>query len=173
MQPIQACVIILNPALVITEPAQLAATVGKTDVSCFGANNGIITIINPAGGYGTYQYTINGGTTWSAIGNFTSLAPGTYDVRIRDAAYITCELVLNGALVITQPAVLAAASWQYKCYMFWGADGTITITNPPEVTVPMNTLSMAEEHGRHQEALQDLVRAHIMYRSGMQHILVV
>ena len=113
------CVIILNPALVITEPAQLAATVGKTDVSCFGANNGIITIINPAGGYGTYQYTINGGTTWSAIGNFTSLAPGTYDVRIRDAAYITCELVLNGALVITQPAQSGSSSWQYKCYMFW------------------------------------------------------
>ena len=88
------CVITLNGALVITEPAALSATVGKTDISCFGANNGIITITSPAGGYGTYEYTVNGGTTWSPLGNFTGLAPGTYDVRIRDAAHITCALVL-------------------------------------------------------------------------------
>ena len=62
-------------SLVITEPAVLAATVTPTNVTCFGANNGIIAITGATGGYGTYEYTINGGTTWSGLGNFTNLAP--------------------------------------------------------------------------------------------------
>ena len=59
------------------------------NVSCFGANDGSISISGPAGGYGTYQYSVNGGTTWQGFGNFTNLIPGTYDVRIRDAANIS------------------------------------------------------------------------------------
>jgi hypothetical protein len=124
------CTITLNGALVITQPAVLSATVTPTMISCFGANNGIIAISNPAGGYGTYEYTINGGTTWVGLGNFTGLAPATYDVRIRDAAHTGCSLILNGALIITQPAVLNAdiASTNVTC--FGGSDGTITLTNP-------------------------------------------
>ncbi len=122
------CIVVLNPALVITEPAQLAAAVGNINVTCFGANDGTISITNPTGGYGTYQYTVNGGTTWQGFGNFVNLAPGTYDVRIRDAANPTCVVTLNPALVITQPAVLAAniASTNVTC--FGGNDGTITIS---------------------------------------------
>ena len=125
-----ACVIILNSALVITEPDALSASLQKIDVTCFGANNGIIAISDPAGGYGTYQYTIDGGANWRFTGNFTGLTPGTYDVRIRDAAHIGCEVILDASLEITQPAILDAdvASTNVTC--FGGADGTITITNP-------------------------------------------
>ena len=49
------CIIALNPQL-ITEPAVLNATVNSTNVTCFGANNGTITITGPTGGYGTYEY---------------------------------------------------------------------------------------------------------------------
>jgi PKD repeat protein len=124
------CVIILNPALVISEPAILTATVASVDVTCFGANNGIITITGAAGGYGTYEYSINGGTTWSGLNNFTNLAPGTYDVRIRDAAHTGCVITLNGSLIITQPAVLDADVAKTNVTCFGGSDGTITITNP-------------------------------------------
>ena len=124
------CIIVLNPALVITEPAALTATVAGTNVTCFGANNGIITITGAAGGYGTYEYTINGGTNWSGLNNFTNLAPGTYDVRIRDAANTACRITLNPALVITQPAVLNAVVARTNVTCFGGSDGTITITNP-------------------------------------------
>ena len=68
------CVIVLNAALVITQPAVLSATVTPTMVTCFNANNGIITITSPAGGYGAYQYSINGGTTWQGSGTFSNLA---------------------------------------------------------------------------------------------------
>ena len=86
------CVIVLNPNLVITEPAVLAATVTPTMVTCFGANNGIITITNATGGYGSYEYSVNGGANWSGLNTFSNLAPGFYDVRMRDALHTLMKL---------------------------------------------------------------------------------
>jgi len=124
------CVIVLNPALVITEPAVLNAVVTPTMVTCFGANNGIISITSPTGGYGAYQYSVDGGTTWQGFGIFSNLAPGTYIVQIRDAVNPACVVTLDPALLITEPAVLSAdiASTNVTC--FGSGDGTITITNP-------------------------------------------
>ncbi len=121
-----ACVKILTPA-VITEPAVLNATVNFTDVTCNGANDGTITISAPTGGYGTYSYSINGGASWLGSGNFTNLAPGNYNVRIRDAANISCVIVLNPALAITEPVVLSATAAKTDITCFGAADGTITI----------------------------------------------
>ena len=42
---------------------------------------------------------------WQHIIN---LAPATYNVQIRDAAHPACIIILNGALVITEPAALSA-----------------------------------------------------------------
>src|SRR4030095_16106602 len=119
----------LNGALVITQPGALTADVASTNVTCNGANDGTITITNPAGGYGTFEYSIDGGTSWHTSGSFTALTNATYNVQIRDAAHTACVATLNGALVITQPAALTAdvASTNVTCN---GAnDGTITITN--------------------------------------------
>ncbi len=68
--------------------------------------------------------------SWQASGSFTALAPGSYDVRIRDAANPACVIVLNSSLTITEPAVMTAnvASTNVTC--FGGSDGTITITSP-------------------------------------------
>ena len=54
-------------SVTITEPAVLAATLASTNVTCNGANDGTITISGATGGYGTYEYSING-TTWQASG---------------------------------------------------------------------------------------------------------
>ncbi len=125
-----ACEITLEAALELTEPAVLDAVVSSVDVTCNLADNGIISFSNPTGGYGTYQFTVDGGTTWSSSGSFTGLAPGFYDVRIRDAANTGCEITLDGALEITEPAILNAdlASTNITCY--GSADGVIDITNP-------------------------------------------
>ena len=124
------CVVVLDAALVITEPPVLSATVNSTDVTCNGAANGTITITNPLGGYGTYAYTVNGGASWQSSGNFTNLAPGTYNVRIRDAANTACVITLNAALLITQPPVLSATVTSTNVTCNGANDGTITITNP-------------------------------------------
>ena len=114
----------------ITQPAVLSATVNSTNVTCFGANNGTITISAPLGGYGTYEYSVNGGTTWQASGSFTALAPGNFNVQIRDAANQACVISLNPALSITQPAVLSATVNSTNVTCFGANNGTITVSAP-------------------------------------------
>jgi hypothetical protein len=112
----------------ITQPQQLTATVTSTNVTCFGASDGTITISDAAGGHNRYEYSINGGGSWQSSGVYTNLTPGTYNVQIRDADYTFCYRVLNPMLLITQPPVLrATVSWtMVTCN---GAnDGTITIS---------------------------------------------
>ncbi len=111
------CIVVLNPALVITQPAALAATAAGTNVNCFGANDGTITISGVSGGYGTYEYTIDGGATWQPSGNYTNLAPGFYNVQVRDAAQTGCVLVINNSLRISEPAQLMPEQCQNRYYM--------------------------------------------------------
>ena len=57
------CSVILNSALQITEPPALNALVSHNNITCFGASDGQIQITNSTGGYGTYEYSDDGGTT--------------------------------------------------------------------------------------------------------------
>ena len=123
------CYIVLNNALVLTQPSMLTATLASTNVTCNGANNGTISVTGASGGYGTYEYTINGGTNWFASGLFTNVAPGTYDVRIRDAANTACVIILNAGLQITEPAALMATVVDTDISCFGANNGIITITN--------------------------------------------
>lgn len=86
----------------ITEPDVLSATIAKTDLTCYQADDGTITVTNPLGGYGTYQYRLDMGG-WQSTGQFVNLAPGTYVVEIRDAAHTSCTMIL-GSLTILEPA---------------------------------------------------------------------
>jgi hypothetical protein len=61
--------------LLVSQPKILGATVTSTNISCFGSNNGTITISSPTGGSGAYEYTNNGGTSWQASGIYTLLSP--------------------------------------------------------------------------------------------------
>ncbi len=62
--------------LQITQPAVLGATVTSTNISCFGLNNGSITISSPTGGSGAYEYSNNGGTSWQSSGTVYPVTPG-------------------------------------------------------------------------------------------------
>jgi PKD repeat protein len=124
------CDMILDGALEITGPDELTATITPADIVCFGANNGSIVISGASGGFGTYQYSIDGGLTWQGSGNFTGLSPDSYDVRIRDAAYPTCEVVLNGAVVISEPPQLSAVVDYTDVTCNGASDGTITVSAP-------------------------------------------
>jgi gliding motility-associated-like protein len=52
------------------------------DVTCFGANDGAVSVVG-IGGSGGYTYSINGGTPQSS-GTFTGLAPNTYSILVLD-----------------------------------------------------------------------------------------
>ena len=118
--------------IVITQPAMLSAYPSKINVSCFGANDGVIYIQNPTGGFGTYEYTIDGGLTWQSGTQFFGLIPGTYDVQIRDAAVTWCVIDLDGVsnTVITEPAKLTATVTPTNITCNGAGDGKIDITNP-------------------------------------------
>src|SRR5207248_835535 len=74
------CVVTLG-TVTITEPAALNASVGSSNVTCNGANDGTISVSSPGGGYGTYEFSIGSG--WQSSGSFTGLSPNTYTVKIR------------------------------------------------------------------------------------------
>ena len=88
----------------ITQPAIMTATVTSTNAACAGNyNSGTITISNPAGGSGSYEYSINGGSTWQSSGTYFVNA-GIYNVQIRDANHTGCVRTLNASLIITEAA---------------------------------------------------------------------
>ncbi|WP_281233076.1 T9SS type A sorting domain-containing protein [Flavobacterium gelatinilyticum] len=85
--------------ITINEPAVLAATVSKTDVSCNGGVNGTATatVTGGTGAY-TYSWAPYGGTAATAAG----LAAGTFTVTITDANGCTA----TQTIAIAQPALL-------------------------------------------------------------------
>lgn len=106
------------PELVVNQP-------GKTDVTCYNASNGTITV-TASGGSGSYQYAIDG--TYEDFNNFTDLDEGTYYVQIRDAADSNCEKSW-GNVTINQPDEILINGITKTNVTCNGADnGTISIT---------------------------------------------
>ncbi|MCB8963405.1 MAG: HYR domain-containing protein, partial [Bacteroidales bacterium] len=124
---VPTCLKILDADVVIFT---LTANVAYTDVNCNSANNGTITVTSPFGGSGSYNYSINGGATWSPNGTFVNLAPGTYNVQIQDANDLSCIVELNSAVEITEPPVMTADVTLTHISCFGAGDGSITVSNP-------------------------------------------
>jgi len=71
--------------VVVTSDDDIPVFVADIDDSpCFGENAGAIIIASVDGGNGVYQYSIDGGLTWSANKTFNNLEPGTYTVILED-----------------------------------------------------------------------------------------
>jgi hypothetical protein len=118
----------------ITEPPVLSATVSETDVTCNSSNDGTITVTNPLGGYGTYQVSI--GLGWQPVVTtytFTGLAPNSYTVSIRDAAYPACEIDL-AIITITEPAAIPVS-------------GTILYYTTSTTPIPVQNVSVSLKQG--------------------------
>jgi hypothetical protein len=68
-----------------------------TDVSCYGAVDGTISVA-ASGGTGALSYSIDNGSTWHASGDFGSLLPGVYIVQVTDVN--SCGPVSSSTLPI-------------------------------------------------------------------------
>ncbi|MBK0369662.1 T9SS type B sorting domain-containing protein [Flavobacterium agrisoli] len=92
---------------VITASPQTTPTFTQTqvNVSCFGGNNGSITV-TAANGLAPYEYSKDNGVTWQSSNLFTGLNDaGVYNVVVRDAkGCLSTAQVVD----ITQPLELAA-----------------------------------------------------------------
>jgi gliding motility-associated-like protein len=107
----------------LTQPTALAANGSLiTNVSCFGGNNGSVTVTASGGipGY-TYTWSPSGGNGVTA----SNLTAGTYTVTVRDLNGCT----ITSTAVVTQPPVLAAnGSLVSNVSCNGGANGSVTVT---------------------------------------------
>lgn len=81
-------------AATITQPTDVVLNFSKTNESVAGNNDGTITL-SGSGGSGVYQYSIDGGVTWQSSGSFTNLAPGNYNVVVKDGNGDTASNVIT------------------------------------------------------------------------------
>ncbi|MCX7955270.1 MAG: gliding motility-associated C-terminal domain-containing protein [Bacteroidales bacterium] len=107
----------------ITQPQPLTGNTTINNVSCYGGNNGNISL-SITGGTPPYSYNWSNGQNTS---NAISLTQGTYSVTITDAN--GCSLVL-GNLIVNQPAtsvsVIVDSIKHVSCYGL--SDGYIKIS---------------------------------------------
>lgn len=104
----------------ITEPPVLIATATGTNISCFGACNGIATAA-VTGGTPGYTYSWSPGVH-PATPSISGLCPGTYTVTVTD----THSCTDTGVVVITQPAILTANPTSTNVLCFGDCNGTAT-----------------------------------------------
>ena len=113
----------------IDQPFRLSASASIIeDASCNPAG-ALIKILNPNGGDGTYEFSFDGGTSFSAT-DTANLAPGDYELVLRDGLGCTYEMEITVPDPITAPTFSSAVT--YDCL----GDGTITMT--PSNTTDFN-----------------------------------
>lgn len=79
----------------------------KTDVTCYGLNNGSFTV-SASSGTEPYSYSIdNFATLPQTSGGFSGLKPGSYIVRARDAALKPSNTVL---VIVTEPMEMVVSA---------------------------------------------------------------
>jgi gliding motility-associated-like protein len=114
-----------NIEVTITQPVQplSGSVVSKTDVACYGASTGSVTVV-ASGGVAPYEYKLGAGS-YQSSGTFGSLAAGTYNVTIRDAVLGTFDLIVT----ISQPseALSGIISSQTNVMCFGSNTGTFTV----------------------------------------------
>nr|WP_321226349.1 T9SS type B sorting domain-containing protein [uncultured Psychroserpens sp.] len=109
----QGCVASVDITLIEPTPIDATFTTSASVLSCFGDQNGSITVTNVTGGQGVeYIYTLNTTSpTTSTSGPqssnvFTDLGAGTYTISVSDGN--ECFL-LSSEIVITEPTPITAS----------------------------------------------------------------
>ncbi len=111
-----------STSVTITEPTVFSAAItATTNVSCFGGNNGSLTV-TANGGVPAYTYLWTGGST---SGTATGLVAGTYTVTVTDVNGCTAQ----ATGIITQPTALTAAvTFSSNLTCFNSTNGQATVT---------------------------------------------
>lgn len=113
-----------STAYSITELPPVTGTIAATDITCFGADDGTITVSGTAGGasFG-YEYSIDG-TNYQSGDIFTGLSPGNYTVHIRDG--FSCSTALTTS--ISEPSeITGIANVLSDVSCGGGSDGSVEI----------------------------------------------
>ncbi|MEW5845412.1 MAG: gliding motility-associated C-terminal domain-containing protein [Bacteroidota bacterium] len=107
VQDANGCITI-GTDLTIIEPAPLSvATQSSTDITCFGANDGAISVTGTGGTAPLTYSLLDAGSiviATNGTGTFTNLSAGTYTVEINDAN--SCGPIVAGPFTIVEPTQL-------------------------------------------------------------------
>jgi gliding motility-associated-like protein len=109
-------------AVTLTQPAQpLSMNIQSNNISCFGLNNGSITV-TPSGGTAGYTYTWNPNV--STTNSASSLSPNTYSFTVTDANACT----ITSSVIISQPnQPLTFNQTQSNLTCFHSSNGVATL----------------------------------------------
>jgi hypothetical protein len=108
--------------ITLTEPDEIDLWIGLLNVTCYGGNDGAITV-SATGGTGTIEFSLDG-TNYQASGSFGNLTSANYVLFARDAN--GCIKTAN--ITITQPSELIMSSTVSDVSCAGGDDGVIDIT---------------------------------------------
>ncbi|NJN78664.1 MAG: hypothetical protein HC803_10365 [Saprospiraceae bacterium] len=119
------CAVTGQTVIITDKVAPTITNVQGTNPSNCGVNNGTITIT--ASGTGALQYSINGGSTWQAADNFSNLAAGTYQIRVRNIDGTCVQSATDVTLNAPQLPIIdgVVANDPSNCGI---NDGSITVT---------------------------------------------
>jgi len=109
-----------SASFTISEPSILLVNVSPSDISCFGANDGVLSAV-VSGGTSPYLYNWSNGGNSSLI---DSLPDGLYSLTITDANQ--CNVVGFGIIQEPNQLLYTTAISDVKC--FGGNDGMIDLT---------------------------------------------
>ncbi len=104
----------------VVEIPNLELEITKTDVNCFGADDGTARVV-PSGDTPPYTYAWSNGADTDLI---TGLAPGTYTVTVTGTAGCVGEI----SITIEEPTELTAETAKVDVSCNDGSDGQCTIT---------------------------------------------
>ena len=104
----------------ITAQSGLSVVIAKTDISCYGAQDGSATALSN-GGTGIYSYVWNTGANTTAI---SGLAAGSYTVTVTDSE----GCVGSAETTIAEPVALSVAIFKQDEQCFGMNNGTATAT---------------------------------------------
>lgn len=128
----------------IFEPAAIDVLIDRTDILCFGATTGEISI-TASGGTPAYSYSIDNGASWSASPDFTGLGAGVYSVLVEDAN--GCQSILLVANIL-EPSQLSVNVGSTNELCFGNCNGSMTWSpaggTPPYAFVYNGTLAGAQ-----------------------------
>lgn len=110
----------------------------KTDASLYGGTNGTVSISAWSGDSGSYEYSLNGGSSWQSSSYFGGLAAGTYTAAVRDSAYPVNKAVCS--VTISQPKRTAVVS--AKSIKSTADAGTAITVLPPAAPKGYTTVSV-------------------------------
>ena len=107
----------LNETYVLNEPPAFNPTINAYNISCFGANDGYIEVVNEP------QTTTYFWSNFSTSNSITNLVSGNYSVDVTDSS----GCVLSESFNISEPTDIVVSSYYNDISCFGANDGNITI----------------------------------------------